>query len=75
MSNANAATTHEHGNQESCAHMRVNSYSAVGVIEQKDVVNSGARGTKDRNPGIEVDWYSTLIRVEYQSSTLSHSST
>ena len=56
--------------------MRVNSYNnTVGVIEQKDMVNSGVRGTTDWNPGIEVDWYSTLIRVEYQLSALSYSST
>jgi hypothetical protein len=35
------------------------------------MVNSGVRGTKDRNPRTEVDWYSTLIRVEYQLSILS----
>jgi hypothetical protein len=50
--------------REPCAcvvYMRVNSYSRVGAIEQEDMVNSGARGTKDWNwnwnPGIEVDWY------------------
>jgi hypothetical protein len=35
-------------------------YSTAVVIEQKDVVNSGVGGTKDRNLRTEVDWYSTL---------------
>ena len=34
--------------------MRVNSYSTVGVIEQKDMVNSGVRGRKKMNLRIEV---------------------
>ena len=46
--------------------MRVNSYSRVDVIEQKDMVNSGARGTADWNPRTEVGWYFTLIRVLIQ---------
>ena len=29
-------------------------YSKVGAVEQKDMVNSGARGTKDRNLRTEV---------------------
>jgi hypothetical protein len=35
----------------------VSSYldSKVGAVEQKDMVNSGARGTKDRNLRTEVD--------------------
>jgi hypothetical protein len=34
--------------------MCVSSYSKVDAAEQKDVVNSGARGTKDRNLRTEV---------------------
>jgi hypothetical protein len=34
--------------------MRVYSYSTVGVIEQKDMVNSGVRGRKKMNLRIEV---------------------
>jgi hypothetical protein len=30
-------------------YMRGNNYSTVGVNEQKDMVNSGVRGTKDKN--------------------------
>jgi hypothetical protein len=29
--------------------MRVSSYSKADAIEQRDVINSGVRGTKDRN--------------------------
>jgi hypothetical protein len=43
--------------------MRVSSYSKVDAVEQRYMVNSGVRGTKDWNPRTEVDWYSTLIRV------------
>jgi hypothetical protein len=35
--------------REPCAYMRGNNYSTVGVNEQKDMVNSGVRGTKDKN--------------------------
>jgi hypothetical protein len=38
--------THEHGNH---VHVRVYSYSIVDVIKQRNVVNSGVRGTKDKN--------------------------
>ena len=38
-------TTYEYGNHVHI-YMRVNSYSTVGVIEQKDMVNSGVRGRK-----------------------------
>jgi hypothetical protein len=34
--------------------MRVHSYSTVGVVEQKDMVNSGVRGRKKMNLRIEV---------------------
>jgi hypothetical protein len=34
--------------------MRVYSYSTVGVVEQKDMVNSGVRGRKKMNLRIEV---------------------
>ena len=40
--------------------MRVNSYSTVDVIEQKDMVNSGVRGTKDKNLRTEVDCRSAV---------------
>jgi hypothetical protein len=36
--------------------MCVSSYSKVGAIEQRYMVNSGVRGTKDRNLRIEVYW-------------------
>ena len=35
--------------------MNVNSCSEVGAVEQKDMVSSGVRGTKDRNLRTEVD--------------------
>ena len=41
--------------------MRVRSYSTVGVVEQKDMVNSGVRGTKDKNLRTEVDCRSRSI--------------
>jgi hypothetical protein len=45
-------TTHEHGNHvHTCKH----SYSAVGVNEQRNVVNSGVRGTKNNHLMIEMD--------------------
>jgi hypothetical protein len=34
--------------------MSVSSYSKVDAVEQKDVVNSGVGGTKDRNLRTEV---------------------
>jgi hypothetical protein len=41
-------TTYEYGNH---VHMCVYSYSTVDVIKQRNMVNSGVRGTKkDRNP-------------------------
>ena len=36
------------------AYMRVYSYSTVGVVEQKDMVNSGVGGRKKMNLRIEV---------------------
>ena len=47
--------------------MRVNSYSTVGVVEQKDMVNSGAGDRKKRNLRLEV--YSNY------NNSLSHAST
>ena len=38
--------------------MRGNNYSTVGVNEQKDMVNSGVRGKKERNLRTEVDYRS-----------------
>ena len=38
--------TCEHGNH---VHVCVHSYSTVDEIKQRDVVNSGVRGTKDKN--------------------------
>jgi hypothetical protein len=35
-------------------------YSKVDAVEQREVVNSGVRGAKDRNLLIEVDCASTL---------------
>ena len=32
---------------EPCAYMRVNSYSKVDAVEQRFMVNSGVRGTKE----------------------------
>jgi hypothetical protein len=34
--------------------MRVSSYSKADTVEQRDIVNSGVRGTKDRNLRTEV---------------------
>jgi hypothetical protein len=39
-------TTYEYGNH---VHIFVYSYSTVDVIKQRNMVNSGARGTKDKN--------------------------
>jgi hypothetical protein len=39
-------TTYEHGNH---VHICVYSYSVVDVIKQRNMVNSGVRGTKDKN--------------------------
>jgi hypothetical protein len=36
--------------------MYVSSYSKVGTVEQRYMVNSGVRGTKDRNLRTEVYW-------------------
>jgi hypothetical protein len=36
--------------------VQVSSYSKVGAIEQRYMVNSGVRGTKDKNLRIEVYW-------------------
>jgi hypothetical protein len=41
-------------------HVRVNSYSIVGVIEQKDVVNSGVGGAKGKGVRTEVGCRSTV---------------
>ena len=35
--------------------MSMSSYSKVDAVEQKDMVNSGVEGTKDRNLRTEVD--------------------
>jgi hypothetical protein len=51
--------------REPCAYMCVSSYSKVGAVEQRYVVNSGARGTKDRNLRIEVYWY-----VNYSNTSI-----
>jgi hypothetical protein len=48
------------------------SYSKVDAVEQRDMVNSGVRGTKNRNLRTEVNCTST---VSYLLSTLSYSST
>jgi hypothetical protein len=32
-----------------CRYMRVSSYSKAGAVEQRDMVNSGAGDTKDRD--------------------------
>jgi hypothetical protein len=47
--------------REPRAHVRVYSYSAVGVVEQKDVVNSGVGDRKKRNLRLEV--YSTVTTI------------
>ena len=39
-------TTYEYGNH---VHICVYSYSTVDVIKQRNMVNSGVRGTKDKN--------------------------
>ena len=39
--------------------MRGNNYSTVGVNEQKDMVNSGVRGTKDMN--LRSRWIGNLL--------------
>ena len=39
-------TTYEYGNH---VHICVYSYSIVDVIKQRNMVNSGVRGTKDKN--------------------------
>jgi hypothetical protein len=57
-----------------CIYAR-SSYSKVDAVEQRYMLNSGVRGTKDWNPRIEVDCYSTLIRVLCQLSSPSHPST
>ena len=44
--------------------MRVNSYSAVGVIEQKGMVNSGVGSTKDKNLRTEVGCRS-IVPITY----------
>jgi hypothetical protein len=60
--------------------MSVSSYSKVDAAEQKDMVNSGVRGTKDRNLRTEVDCKSIvpttcpiifkyLVPVIYSNST------
>ena len=41
--------------------IRVSSYSKVGAVEQKDVVNSEARGRKDRNLRTEVGCRSIVL--------------
>jgi hypothetical protein len=40
--------------------MGVSSYSEVDAVEQRDMVNSGARGTKERNLRTEVDYKVSL---------------
>jgi hypothetical protein len=37
-----------------CTHVRVSSYSKVDAVEQRDIVNSGVRGTEDWNLRAEV---------------------
>ena len=46
--------TREHGMREPRAHTYVSSYSNVGAIEQRCMVNSGVRGAKDKNLRTEV---------------------
>jgi hypothetical protein len=45
-------TTHEYGNH---VHICKHSYSTVDVNEQRNMVNSGVRGTKNNHLMIEVD--------------------
>ena len=45
--------------------MRVSSYSKVGAKEQRYMVNSGVRGTKEENLRSRCIGKTTLIRVEY----------
>jgi hypothetical protein len=40
---------YEHGNHVHVCAYTATVYSTVGVIEQKDMVNSGVRGVKGRN--------------------------
>jgi hypothetical protein len=50
------------GIREPCAYIYVcvSSYSKVDAVEQKDMVNSGMRGTKERNLRTEVGCRSTV---------------
>jgi hypothetical protein len=41
--------------REPCAYMCVSSYSKVGAVEQRYMVNSGMRGTKNNHLRTEVD--------------------
>jgi hypothetical protein len=45
--------------------MRVSSYSKVGAKEQRYMINSGVRGTKEKNLRSRCIGKTTLIRVEY----------
>ena len=44
-------------------------YRKVDAVEQKDMVNSGARGTMDRNLRTEVDC-KVFLRVSYLKSSV-----
>jgi hypothetical protein len=50
--------------------MSVNSYSKVDAVEQKDMVNSGVRGTKDRDLRTEVDCKGIAISYKYRTYNL-----
>ena len=52
--------------------MRVRSCIIVDVIEQKDMVNSGVRGTKERNLRTEVYY---ILKYRNYNNNLSHAST
>ena len=59
-----------------CMRARVHSYSAAGVIEQKDVVNSGVRGSRKKmnlRPQDRGGFYSIATTV--YNNNLSHAST
>jgi hypothetical protein len=49
--------------------MYVSSYSKVGAIEQRYMVNSGVRGKKDRNPRMRVEYlfiYPITYKYKYR---------
>jgi hypothetical protein len=52
--------------------VRASSYSKVGAVEQREMVNSGVRGTMDRNLGLRTEvGCKVLLRASHLQSTLS----